>query len=164
MKISRGLPSERGNVTSYLFGKPPNPRRWTSWKRRQTSPLSHTPLSWGTYPAVAGYLQRANVVTEKGKKWRVTSDKWRGGEWRKRGNVARENRRVKGGMIEFSFMYLVYITKFIIFAVRRMRIKYKKILAKYKYINCPSLDVTKYNTKTKEGMMQLVDDYTKTCK
>ena len=61
-------------------------------------------------------------------------------------------------------MYLVYITKFIIFAVRRMRIKYKKILAKYKYINCPSLDVTKYNTKTKEGMIQLVDDYTKTCK
>ncbi|EKY11792.1 hypothetical protein HMPREF9072_02221 [Capnocytophaga sp. oral taxon 324 str. F0483] len=71
---------------------------------------------------------------------------------------------MKGGMIEFSFMYLVYITKFIIFAVRRMRIKYKKILAKYKYINCPSLDVTKYNTKTKEGMIQLVDDYTKTCK
>ena len=76
----------------------------------------------------------------------------------------RENRRVKGGMIEFSFIYLVYFTKFIIFAVRRMQIKYKKILAKYKYINCSSLDVTKYNTKTKEGMIQLVDDYTKTCK
>lgn len=29
----------------------------------------------------------------------------------------RENRRVKGGMIKFSFMYLVYIIKFIIFAV-----------------------------------------------
>ena len=84
------------------------------------------------------------------------------GEWRKRGNVARENRRVKGGMMDFSFIYLVYITKFIIFAVRRIWIKYKKILAKY--INCPSLDVTKYNTKTKEGMIQLVDDYTKTCK
>ncbi|EKY05406.1 hypothetical protein HMPREF9078_01864 [Capnocytophaga sp. oral taxon 380 str. F0488] len=40
--------------------------------------------------------------------------------------------------------------------------KIQKILAKY--INCPSLDVTKYNTKTKEGMIQLVDDYTKTCK
>ena len=138
--------SMRGNVASYLFGKPPTPRRGISWKRRQTTPLSQTLLSRCTYPAVAGYLQRGMWRRERGKndEWRVTND-----EWRERGNVARENRRVKGEMIEFSFMYLVYITKFIIFAVRRMRIKYKKILAKYKYINCPSLDVTKYNTKTK---------------
>ena len=33
---------------------------------KETSPLSHTPLSRGTYPAVAGYLQRGNVVTGKG--------------------------------------------------------------------------------------------------
>ncbi|ACU92351.1 hypothetical protein Coch_0794 [Capnocytophaga ochracea DSM 7271] len=31
---------------------------------KETSPLSHTPLSRGTYPAVAGYLQR-------GKMWRI---------------------------------------------------------------------------------------------
>jgi len=24
---------KRGNVTSHLFGKPPNPRRGTRWKR-----------------------------------------------------------------------------------------------------------------------------------
>ena len=36
--------SMRGNVASYLFGKPPNPRRGTSWKRRQTSP---SPLQKG---------------------------------------------------------------------------------------------------------------------
>ena len=34
---------------------------------KETSPLSHTPLSRGTYPAVAGYLQRGNVGTKKGK-------------------------------------------------------------------------------------------------
>ena len=55
--------SMRGNVASYLFGKPPNPRRGTSWKRRQTSPFTHTPLLRCTYPAVAGYLQRGNVAS-----------------------------------------------------------------------------------------------------
>ena len=57
--------SERGNVARRLFGKPPNPRRGTSWKRRQTSLLTHTPLSRCTYLAIAGYLQRGNVVTDK---------------------------------------------------------------------------------------------------
>ena len=36
-------------------------------KNNETSPYSHTPLSRGTYPAVAGYLQRGNVGTKKGK-------------------------------------------------------------------------------------------------
>ena len=40
--------------------------------------------------------------------------------------------------------------------------KIQKILSKY--VNCSSLDVTKYNTLTKEGMIQLVDDYTSSCK
>ena len=35
-------------------------------KAEETSPFSHTPLSQDTYPAVAGYLQRGNVGTEKG--------------------------------------------------------------------------------------------------
>jgi len=38
------------------------------WRRKCDENLSRC-----TYPAVAGYLQRGNVVTEKGKKWRVTS-------------------------------------------------------------------------------------------
>ena len=37
--------SERGNVANHLLGKPPNPRRGTSWKRRQTSLFTHTQLS-----------------------------------------------------------------------------------------------------------------------
>ena len=49
--------SKGGNVASHLFGKPPNPRRGTSWKRRQTSLFTHTLLSRGTYPAIAGYLE-----------------------------------------------------------------------------------------------------------
>ena len=60
--------SERGNVASRLFGQPPNPRRGTSWKRRQTSSLIHTSLSRGTYLAIAGYLQRRGISDEKGKK------------------------------------------------------------------------------------------------
>ena len=32
---------------------------------KETSPFTHTPLSRGTYPAVAGYLQRGSVVTGK---------------------------------------------------------------------------------------------------
>ena len=60
--------SERGNVVSHLLGKPPNPRRGTSWKRRQTSLFTHTPLSRGTYPAIVGYLQRRGISDGKGKK------------------------------------------------------------------------------------------------
>jgi len=56
-----------GTVASHLFGKPPNPRRGTSWKRKQTSPFTHTPLSRYTYPAVAGYLQRGSVATGRGR-------------------------------------------------------------------------------------------------
>ena len=56
------LPRRGGTVTSHLFGKPPNPRRGTSWERRQTSPFSHTPLSRCTYPVVAGYLQREDNI------------------------------------------------------------------------------------------------------
>ena len=37
-------------------------------KLKETSSLSHTPLSRGTYPAVAGYLQRGNVVMKNQKK------------------------------------------------------------------------------------------------
>ena len=37
--------SMRGNVANHLLGKPPNPRRGTSWKRRQTSLFTHTQLS-----------------------------------------------------------------------------------------------------------------------
>ena len=50
--------SERGNVVSHLFGKPPNPRRGTSWKRRQTSSFTYTQLLLDT-------SKRGNVVTEK---------------------------------------------------------------------------------------------------
>ncbi|EKY04336.1 hypothetical protein HMPREF9078_02313 [Capnocytophaga sp. oral taxon 380 str. F0488] len=49
----------RGNVANHLLGKPPNPRRGTSWKKVTNFPLY-------TYTAVAGYLQRRNVAT-KGK-------------------------------------------------------------------------------------------------
>jgi len=38
---------QRGEfVASHLFGKPPNPRRGTSWKRRQTSPLHIPSYRW----------------------------------------------------------------------------------------------------------------------
>ena len=60
--------SGRGNVEGHLLGKPPNPRRGTSWKRRQTSSLIHTSLSRGTYLAIAGYLQRRGISDGKGKK------------------------------------------------------------------------------------------------
>jgi len=33
-------------VASHLFGKPPNPRRGTSWKRRQTFPLHIPSCRW----------------------------------------------------------------------------------------------------------------------
>ena len=79
MKISRSAHTQlslatsmRGNVASYLFGKPPNPRRGTSWKRRQTSLFTHTLLLWGTYPAVAGYLNEGECSDGKGEK--MTSD------------------------------------------------------------------------------------------
>jgi len=58
---------QRGNVASHLLGKPPNPRRGTSWKRRQTSSLIHISLSRCTYPAIAGYLKEGELVTEKGR-------------------------------------------------------------------------------------------------
>ena len=67
-KIKRNLllaHSMRGNVTSHLFGKPPNLRRGTSCKRRQTSAFTHTLLSWGTYPAIAGYFQREKLVKDR---------------------------------------------------------------------------------------------------
>ena len=51
---------KRETVASYLFGKPPNPRRGTSWKRRQTSPLY-------TYFAITGFLSEGSVVREKGR-------------------------------------------------------------------------------------------------
>ena len=57
--------SDRENVASRLFGKPPNPRRGTSWKRRQTSSFTHTLLSRYTYPAVAGYLQKGNCSDQR---------------------------------------------------------------------------------------------------
>ena len=60
--------SKRGNVASHLLGKPPNPRRGTSWKRRQTSSLIHISLSRGTYPAIAGYLGEGECSDGKGKK------------------------------------------------------------------------------------------------
>ncbi len=50
--------SGRGNVAGHLFGKPPNPRRGTSWKRRQTSSFTYTQLLLDT-------SKRGNVVTEK---------------------------------------------------------------------------------------------------
>ena len=37
-----------------------------TWLKRNIL-LSQTPLSWGTYPAVAGYLQRGSVVTVRGR-------------------------------------------------------------------------------------------------
>jgi len=58
----------RGLGGSHLFGKPPNPRRGTSWKRRQTSSLIHTSLSQGTYLAIAGYLKEGECGDGKGKK------------------------------------------------------------------------------------------------
>jgi len=36
---------EGGIVANHLFGTPPNPRRGTSWKRRQTSSFTHTSFS-----------------------------------------------------------------------------------------------------------------------
>ena len=41
--------SERGNVATLLFSKPPNPRRGTSWKSWQTSPFTHIQLSLATF-------------------------------------------------------------------------------------------------------------------
>lgn len=40
--------------------------------------------------------------------------------------------------------------------------KIKKIFDKY--VNCSSLDFSNYNTKSKESMIQIVDDYIKSCK
>ena len=36
---------EGGIVANHLFGRPPNPRRGTSWKRRQTSSFTNTSFS-----------------------------------------------------------------------------------------------------------------------
>ena len=90
--------------------------KMTSDERRMTKKM------W--WKSLVGYIPSSRWLPPKGecgdgKGEKMTSDEWRmtRGEWRKRGNVARENRWVKGGMIEFSFMYLVYIIKFIIFAV-----------------------------------------------
>ena len=65
-----------GNVASYLFGKPPNPRRGTSWKRRQTSAFTHTPLSQCTYPAIAGYFGEGEGSDRKVKKRRIARGEW----------------------------------------------------------------------------------------
>jgi len=46
-------------VASLLFGKPPNPRRGTSWKRWQTSPLTHTQL-------LLAISEKGKVTREKG--------------------------------------------------------------------------------------------------
>ena len=67
---------QRGNVVSYLLGKPPNPRRGTSWKRRQTSAFTHTPLSRGIYPAIAGYFGEEEGSDRKVKKRRIARGEW----------------------------------------------------------------------------------------
>jgi len=59
--------SMRGNVASHLFGKPPNPRRGTSWKRWQTFLLSHTPLSRAHTQLLLATSERERVVTKKGR-------------------------------------------------------------------------------------------------
>jgi len=43
----------------------------------KTSLYSEAPLWRGTYPAVAGYLQRGNGVTE-----RRRNEEWQGDKWR----------------------------------------------------------------------------------
>ena len=56
--------SKRGNVASHLFGKPPNPRRGTSWKKV----TNLTPI---TYYVLAGHIPSCCWLPQRGGMWRV---------------------------------------------------------------------------------------------
>ena len=51
--------SKRGNVASLLFGKPPNPRRGTSWKKV----INLTPI---TYYVLAGHIPSCCWLPQRG--------------------------------------------------------------------------------------------------
>ena len=66
LSYSETSPKERGNVETEKGRN--DEGRMTNDKGNvvKMSSFIHTPLSRCTYPAVAGYLQRGNVATEKG--------------------------------------------------------------------------------------------------
>ncbi|EKY09866.1 hypothetical protein HMPREF9078_00279, partial [Capnocytophaga sp. oral taxon 380 str. F0488] len=47
--------------------KPPNPRRGTSCKRRQTSPLSHTQLLLATFKGGMWWRKKRGVAITRGR-------------------------------------------------------------------------------------------------
>ena len=59
--------SKRGNVASLLFGKPPNPRRGTSWKKV----TNLTPI---TYYVLAGHIPSCCWLPQRGGMWGREND------------------------------------------------------------------------------------------
>ena len=55
---------KKRNVASHLFGKPPNPRRGTSWKKV----TNLTPI---TYYVLAGHIPSCCWLPQRGGMWRV---------------------------------------------------------------------------------------------
>ncbi|EKY06159.1 hypothetical protein, partial [Capnocytophaga sp. oral taxon 380] len=59
MKISRGLPSERGNVANHLLGKPPNPPKGDKLEKV-------TNISLYTYSALVRHIPSCRWLPSKG--------------------------------------------------------------------------------------------------